>query len=98
METQVNDVRRETAGSHRFPVNSGDRIQNRFLCPFPAYFLSIPALGYGDRIRLPFPERFRNADPIVFTKTGYGSYPAVYRIRIRLFFYGDKIRTVSCRL
>jgi hypothetical protein len=64
--TQVNDVRRETAGSRRFPVNSGDHIQNRFLCQFPASFPPIPALGNADHIRLPFPGRFRNADPIVF--------------------------------
>jgi hypothetical protein len=65
--SQVNDVRRETAGSHRFPVNSGVHIQNRFLCPFPASFPPIPVLGNGDRIWLSFPERFRNADPIVFS-------------------------------
>jgi hypothetical protein len=51
--TQVNDVRRETAGSRRFPVNSGDHIQNWFLCPFPAYFQprygAYPAV-YGIRI------------------------------------------------
>jgi hypothetical protein len=42
---QVNDVRRETGGSHRFPVNSAVHIQNRFLCPFSASFPPIPALG-----------------------------------------------------
>jgi hypothetical protein len=46
----VNDVRRETAGSYRFPVNFGDHIQNRFLCQFPTTFPPIPALGNGDRI------------------------------------------------
>ena len=77
--TQVNDVRRETAGSHRFPVNSDDHIQNRFLCPFPAYFPPIPALGNGDRIWLSFPERFRNADPIGF----YGDKIRIVSCRLR---------------
>src|SRR5579862_878601 len=45
---------------------SGGHIQNRFLFPFPAYFSSIPALGSGGRIRLPFLERFRNVDSISF--------------------------------
>jgi hypothetical protein len=47
--SHVNDVRRETAGSRRFLVNSGDHIQNRFLYQFPAFFPPIPALGNGDR-------------------------------------------------
>jgi hypothetical protein len=77
--TQVNSVRRETAGSHRFPVNSGDHIQDRFLFSFPAYFQPIPALGNGDRTWLSFPERFRNADPLVF----YGDKIRIVSCRIR---------------
>jgi hypothetical protein len=96
--TQVNDVRRETAGSRRFPVNSGDHIQNWFLCQFPASFPPIPALGNGDRIRLPFPGRFRNAGPIVF----YGAKIRSVSCRLRspdpIGFYGAKIWSVSCRL
>jgi hypothetical protein len=94
----VNDVRRKTAGSHRFPVNSGDHIQNRFLCQFPASFPPIPALGNGDRIRLPLPRRFPNADPIVF----YGAKIRSASCRVRnpdpICFYGAKIWSASCRL
>jgi hypothetical protein len=98
MHTQVNDVRRETAGSHRFPVNSGVHIQNRFLCPFPASFPPIPALGNGDRIWLPFPERFRNADPIVFSGAEIRSVSCRLRNPDPIAFYGAKIWSVSGRL
>jgi hypothetical protein len=96
--SQVNDVRRETAGSHRFPVNSGVHIQNRFLCPFPASFPPIPALGNGDRIWRPFPERFRNADPIVFSGAEIRSVSCRLRNPDPIAFYGAKIWSVSGRL
>jgi hypothetical protein len=98
MITQVNDVRRETAGSHRFPVNSGVHIQNRFLCSFPTSFPPIPALGNGDRICLSFPERFRNADPIVFSGPKIRSVSCRLRNPDPIVFYGAKIWSVSCRL
>jgi hypothetical protein len=48
MGTQVNDVRRETAGSHSLPVNSGDHIQNRFLCPFTGRFRNADPIAFTE--------------------------------------------------
>jgi hypothetical protein len=96
--TQVNDARLETAGSHRFPVNSSVHIQNGFLSPFPASFPPIPALGNGDRIWRPSPEWFRNADPIVFSGAEIRSVSCRLRNPDPIAFYGAKIWSVSGRL
>ena len=97
--SQVEKYGLDPAGSHRFPANC----RWPYPRPVPVSVSGLFPVNSGARKWWPYMAAVSGTVPECgfdwfFPETGYGSYPLGYRMRIRLFFYGGRIRIVYCQL